>query len=332
MKRLLDTVLSSMGVAAWYRRKNRAHLPILMYHGVVRQALEPFCWHQLPLREFERQMNWVAKRYRVLPLEEALTKLFAGTLPPRSLAITFDDGYRNNFELAAPVLTGLDLPATIFLITDLVGTDEVPWPDRLYLAVRAAKGRTLDADALDLGPLVLRDEQAQTAALSGCLSRLKVLPDAERRDTLSHLLDSLDLPTAPPPAEFALMDWDEVEKLRVGGRITFGAHTPRHRLLSRLPDDEVEASVQDAQAAVTSRLGTAPKVFAYPNGRRIDFDERAERAVQAAGIPFALSTEERIATRRSPPTALPRICIGSDLGFDRFKLLVSGAWDALRAP
>ncbi|MFV1959746.1 MAG: polysaccharide deacetylase family protein, partial [Planctomycetota bacterium] len=115
MKEILSRLACLFGVDALLRRLRRGRLVVLMFHGVVAEPLAPFCWHQLPVEAFGRQMEFVKRHYRVLPLEQALTLRAAGRLPPRSLAITFDDGYENVRTVAAPVLAALDLPATVFL-------------------------------------------------------------------------------------------------------------------------------------------------------------------------------------------------------------------------
>ena len=89
---------------------------------------------------FERQIAFFAKQYTILPLDEAIEKLRAGTLPARALCITFDDGYRNNFEFAFPVLKKYDAPATVLLATDFVFEGKPLWVDRLEYAMEHANG------------------------------------------------------------------------------------------------------------------------------------------------------------------------------------------------
>jgi len=304
----------------------RTRLTLLMYHGVVEAALSPFCWHMLPLGAFERQIAWVRRHLHVLPLEEALERMRRGDLPPRACAVTFDDGFRSVRDLALPVLARHGVPATVFLVTDLVGTLRVPWPDRLYLAVRSTDASVLDARALGLGDLPLGDDALRARALAACLRVLKERPVGEKREILAALLGGLGAREDPDPAEFRLMDWEDVRALAAGGRIAFGAHTTLHEMLSRQPDEEIERTIAASQAEVTRRLGRAPSVFAYPNGRTIDFDERAKAALRRLGVPWALSTETGRAHRGSDPLALPRVCVGADLPLGRFRLLCRGLW------
>jgi len=199
--------------------------------------------------------------------------------------------------LAAPVLQEHDLPATVFLVTDRVGTEEELWPDRAYLLGAGSD----DVERLKTTPR--REKDAEVAAW-----------ERERAGEIA----------AAAAAPFRLMDWDAVAGLARTGRLAFGAHSLTHEILSRCEDAEVRRQVIESQRAVTARLGRAPRVFAYPNGRAQDFDDRARRAVEEAGIPWALSTIEGLVGKDADDLALPRVGVGADLSFARFRLLLAG--------
>ena len=229
--------IAAPALGGYLRRRNRQKLVVLMYHGVVESELEPFCWHQLPLETFRRQMAWVAKNYRVLPLDEALRLRAEGRLPERSCAITFDDGYENVATSALPVLQGLGLPATVFLVTDLLGTDGVPWPDRLWLAVRATTSEDVDAGALGLGTRTLATNAEKAALLETAFDRLKAQPRAAKEEILDALVAALDVPEPIDPGPFRVLAWDRVEGLAKEGLLAFGPHSTTHEILSRCEDD-----------------------------------------------------------------------------------------------
>lgn len=331
MSDLLARAVAASPLPVWHRHRNRASLPILMYHGVVERPLVPACWQQLPVAAFRRQVEWVGRRFRVLPLVEALDRMREGTLPPRSCALTFDDGFENDVSVAAPILARLGLPATVFVVTDLLGTTEVPWPDRLYLAFARTRATRLDGAPAGLGVLPLGSDEARGDAYVQVVRALKALEPRAKDGALVALTDALGAPRTPEPGEFRLMTWEQAIALDRGGLVGIAAHTRTHEILARLPTVEaVRDQVIASQRALTARLGRAPRVFAYPNGRAVDVDDRAKAAVVEAGIPWALTTVEGFATAAGDPLALPRLPIGSDLSFARFRLLVSGTLAALR--
>jgi peptidoglycan/xylan/chitin deacetylase (PgdA/CDA1 family) len=126
-------------------------LKILMYHAIGDRD-EPGTRFVVPLGTFERHMDWLARlRFNVLPLEDAAGRLVAGErLPPRSIALTFDDGTRDQLEFGLPVLQRHRFPATAFVVTGAMGAT-VDWTDHRDLAGRAVM--TWD-EALELRPLV----------------------------------------------------------------------------------------------------------------------------------------------------------------------------------
>lgn len=324
-----DQLLAGSGLVRLFRRRNRHKLLVLMYHGVVEEALEPFCWHQLPLNAFERQLAWLAEHYDVLPLDEALARRADGTLPERAAAITFDDGLRNNMTHAWPVLQRLDLPATIYLPTGMIGGGAALWPDRVHLLLATTETGSVTCAGAGLETAPLRTSAERSHAIRTALRVMKTLAPAARNEVEAELAGALATDPSPPPGPFRLMTWDEVAVMDADARMTFGAHTRTHPILAHAPDDDVTAEVSVSITDLAARVAKPSTSFAYPNGRAIDFDDRSRAAVEAAGIRYAFSTEQGLVGTDADDLALPRICIGSDLSFARFRLLASGAWQAL---
>jgi peptidoglycan/xylan/chitin deacetylase (PgdA/CDA1 family) len=102
---------------------------VVAFHR-VQERVEPGDGLTVGLRMFERHCRFFRRHFRVVPLRDIVEKLERGQRLNRELAITFDDGYRDNFEIAAPVLQRLSLPATFFIVTRSMGSEDVPWWDR----------------------------------------------------------------------------------------------------------------------------------------------------------------------------------------------------------
>lgn len=326
-KELAARLMCAAGVPALARRRQggRRRLAILMFHGVEAEPLSPPCWHVLDATTLRRELEYVRRYFNVLPLEEALERLHAGRLPERAAALTFDDGTRNLATHAAPVLREVGLPAAVFLATGPMGTGEALWPDRLWLAFARTKAPDVDLTAIGLGPRSLRSAAGRGEAYAATVERFKDLPDADRIAQLKSLVGTLGPEFDAYDGPFQLLSWDEAHALASNGRVTLHPHSVTHPILSRCPDEKVEREVFESCAVLEHETGRAPTVFAYPNGRPQDFDERAKRALRRRGVRWALSTSEGFAHRDCDPLALPRIPIGSDLSFARFRLLISGA-------
>ncbi len=325
MKELTARLLCAAGIGALARRRRRGQLAILMFHGVEAQRLSPPCWHVLDVATLRRQLDFVRRRFHVLPLDEALERLRTGTLPDRAATVTFDDGTRNLATYAAPVLRSLGLPAAIFLATGPMGSAEALWPDRLWLAFANTTLLDVDLTELGLGKRSLRSAADRGEAYGLAVHSMKELPDEERITRLEALVAILGAERDAEPGPFQLLSWDEARAVAKDADVTLYPHTVTHPILSRCSDEKVEREVVDSCATLERETGRAPTVFAYPNGRVQDFDERAKDALRRSGVRWSLATTEGFASPDSDPLALPRFGIGSDLSFARFCLLVSGA-------
>ncbi|MCV7408795.1 polysaccharide deacetylase [Mycobacterium florentinum] len=323
VKNVAAGLLCAAGVPTLARRRHRDTLAIVMFHGVEDEPLSPACWHVLDSAMYRRQLEYIREHFTVLPLEEALAGLAAGTLPPRAMAITFDDGTRNLATHAVPVLREFGLPAAVFLATGPMGSDETLWPDRLWLAIAHTAATEADLSALGLGTRSLDGTGHRGNVYAAAVQRLKDLPDAQRIAVLDGVFGALghrDGDGGP----FRMLSWDEAHEMAGDGLVTLYPHSVTHPILARCSDDKLEREIADSCAALEHETGRTPTVFAYPNGRPQDFDSRAQDVLRGRGVRWALSTSPGFADSGCDPMALPRLAVGSNSSFDYFRLMVSG--------
>ncbi len=299
--RLGDAVTLGGGAA---RRRTSRPFQVLLYHR-VNDSADPL-FDTVSVRAFDRQTALLARHFSVLSLDELLERRERDDVPPNAIAITFDDGYRDNFEFAFPILRRRGLPATVFLTSGTVGSNELLWHDRLldaFLATRVA--------ALEVGgkELPMRRPRERRAALYACLRTLRAL-DPDRRDRVVARLTSALEVAEPDERRWSKLGWDEVSEMAAGG-ISFGAHTVSHPILTRIPRDEAVREIRDSRDAIERALGRPVTLFAYPNGSRGDFDEHVKRAVRDAGFRCAVTT----------------VAGANDGGTDPFELRRVGMWD-----
>ncbi len=323
VKTLAAGLLCAAGVPGLARRRHRDRLAIVMFHGVQDEPLSPACWHVLDAATYRRQLEYIRQHFNVLPLEEALEALAAGTLPPRAMAITFDDGTRNLATHAVPVLRELGLPAAVFLATGPMDSDETLWPDRLWLAIARTTATEADLNALGLGTRSLDGTANRGKVYAAAVERFKDMPDAQRIAVLDEVLGALDHRDGDG-GPFRMLSWDEAREMVGDGLVTLHPHSVTHPILARCSDDKVEQEIADSCITLERETRRTPRVFAYPNGRRQDFDARAQNVLRSRGMRWALSTTPGFADRHSDPMALPRLAVGSNSSFDYFRLMVSG--------
>ena len=330
LRELAALTASATGANAASRWLLRKRLAILMFHGVEPDPLQPACWHVLDTQTFRAQLEFVRDHFEVLPLDEALERMQAGTLPDRAAALTFDDGTRNLATEVAPVLHELGLPASFFLATGAMESGACLWPDRLWLAFARTEAHAVDLTPLGMGTHQLPLGSARARVCAAVTERLKELSDEQRIAHVESLISSLNV-VIDDPGPFRMLSWDDVDELATDELVTLNPHTVTHPILSRCADEKVEHEITQSCTALAQRIGRDATVFAYPNGRAQDFDERARQAVTQSGVRWALATTYGLADENSDPLALPRIPVGSNLSLAEFKTVVSGVPLWLRA-
>ena len=289
----------ALAASSGYLRRE-AVFSICTYHR-VNDNRDPF-FPALPTQVFDRQMQYIARHYVVLPVEDLVERMSRGSVPRNAVAITFDDGYRDNLTHAAPILARYHLPSTVFLATGFIATGEVPWYDRLATALKLSARTHL---ALPSGEdLSLETEAARVAALSRTQAYFKSCPETAFRDELEVCLDRLGGDDRPS-AKNAMLSWDDVHALRgLGFRI--GAHTVSHPILSRVSLERARAEIIDSQRAIRAACGVTARAFAYPNGGAADYTPAVVDLVRKAGFTCAVTTRFGVNTARTSPWELRR--------------------------
>lgn len=282
-----------MSVPGWRSRgRSGERLVVLTYHRVLpvraalAYALPPMA---MPRDEFDAQMAHLARRYAPLPLGEAAERLARGTLPPRAVAVTFDDGYGDNYRHAFPILRKHGIPASIFVVTGALDRRTPFWWDAVAQAVEriAALGRS-STDGLPrwiaarLNALPAGGRLGETAR--AIIQELNRRDRVEREATLAALL-------AVAPAGGAggddLLTWAEVREMRRAG-IEFGSHTVSHAFLDELAPAEARRQIEDSLERLAAELGAPTRLFAYPRGRMA---EPIRALLRDAGVTVAVTTE-----------------------------------------
>jgi peptidoglycan/xylan/chitin deacetylase (PgdA/CDA1 family) len=247
-------------------------------------------------------MAHLARTYRVLPLGVLAEGARRGVLPRNAVALTFDDGYRDNLTHAAPILARHGLPATVFLATGFVGSGSAPWVDRLAGALKHTREAALAAPWGETARLTSAADRLQV--LDRALGYLKGLPDDDLRRTLDGLFGALGAPDAASFKDL-MLSWDDVHAL-IGLGFSVGAHTVSHPILSRVSLERARREILGSRAMIETACGRPPLAFAYPNGGADDYTEAVTCLVREAGFTCAVTTRFGVNTRHTSPWELRR--------------------------
>lgn len=293
------------GAAGWVRAAGdqaaAPRLSILIFHRVL-PAPDPMFPDLVDAARFDALVRLLARAFTVMPVGEGAAHLAAGTLPAGALAITFDDGYADNAEIALPILRRHGVRATFFVSTGFLDGGRM-FNDSVIECVRAARSDTADLEELGLGRRSLATPQERRRVVDELLPKVKYLGFEDRErfiETLARRLGTGRLP------DDLMMRSTQVGELHRAG-MEIGGHTVRHPILRVLPDDEAEREIAAGRERLQELIGAPVHVFAYPNGRPLqDYDARHVSIVRRLGFRAAVSTAAGTATAASDPFQLPR--------------------------
>src|SRR5882672_1538142 len=281
----------------------RRKLLILTYHRVLAER-DPLMPEEPTREESAEQLEALSSCATILPLGAALSHMQSGTLPAAAVSLTFDDGYRDNYTVAAPVLTSFGVGATFFVATGFMDGGAM-WNDQAIETLRRHTGKSLDLTPLGLGVYDMSTDQARTQAVRLLLSKLKYLPPEERAKTVAAIADAV----GSAPREQCMMTPDEIVGLRRAG-MEIGAHTVSHPILAKLDSAAADDEIAASKKALERILGDSIELFAYPNGKPgVDYKPEHVESVRRSGFTAAVTTATGYASAHSDRLQLPRIAL-----------------------
>ena len=301
--------LPLVGLAA--RRILGTGSSVFMFHRVLPEGEECYDAGMATSKQaFGQMLDWLTENFRVVPLDELVRRRAERSHQRPACAITFDDGWVDNFLHAFPLLRARNLPATIFLPLEFIGTKRRFWQERLWLCTRQLEpnGHRLGAVEkaarhfpwfpLTPGPL---------ASDRGLKRFLMTRPTQEAEEFVQFLAELAQLSAEMPDRAF--LNWAEVQTMR-DSEISFGSHTLNHVLLTHMEPAHAESEIRKSRRELQERLGAEISCFSYPWGAANSF---TRDVVTEAGYKYAVGTLPGLIRDGADLCLLPRIASNSIL-------------------
>lgn len=255
---------------------------VLMYHRVL-PASDPRYSQEEPGMvvtpdTLRRHIRIARQLFTMVSLEEWLDRREAGKpLPPRACAITFDDGWLDNYQHALPVLRSEQVPATIFVVSEMLGTTRQFWPNRLAQLMTRFDEPNVRSACSWLGDVLpeLPPNRPDNEQLALIIDHCKAQSDHWLNEQLDAAERALGLGASGQPS---LMSWEQLDAMTHSGLVDVGSHTCNHfRLVRTLEAGVMAREIEQSKRQLAERLGREPTLFCYPNG---DADPRAVELVR----------------------------------------------------
>ena len=283
----------------------RSRFLVLAYHRVLDSpdGLRP---GQTFAEMFAGHASVLSRVFNVIDLSEIPAMLDADAVPPRAVAITFDDGYRDNYRTALPIIDKFNIKASFFIATGFLDGG-IMWNDAIIEAIRQCNQAHIDVRALGLGVLPTNTTPEKRETIISLIKHLKYLGSSARKNAVEKLIVDAD---AEMPDNLMLTSENVVELHSAGMRI--GAHTVRHPILSKVAPEDAKTEIVESKRRLESLLGDSVNSFAFPNGKPgIDYLPEHVEMVRNAGFELAVTTDQG----------------RNDDSCDRFQIARFSVWD-----
>ena len=339
-KQFILQAVNAFGLNHYARWKMRRKLLILCYHAVVSDD-SPLDDRRtniaVTVSQFEQQLQHLRKHWNPVSLQDVRNYVASNgkeVLPDNAVFVSFDDGYRNNLTLAAPLLKKYNIPAVVFVTTGFIGTE-----NKIFSALESQNllmNSTLTQVKVNDETFDLPEDLSERSSIcEQVASRVKALPLDEHHQWLDRLrydVGSMEISQTTEEYIHELQDfltWDEVRELQKYN-VDIGCHTVSHPILADLPSEALREELQSSKAAIEQELGGECDTLAYPFGAPVDYSERVMNRAKEFGFRLAFTlTNKRNdlpldGTCSLNPFAIHRICVTRDLTLYSFKAIMSG--------
>lgn len=298
---------------------------LLLYHRVAEVPTDPQLLCVSP-QHFAEHLEVLRRNYHPLSLGSLRRRLALNLWPPRSVVVTFDDGYADNLHQARPLLETADVPATVFVVAGQVDSSQEFWwdelervllstprlPAQLTLTINGRMHRWdlpgSDEENLHWHVLMTSRPTPRQAAYRELASLLRGMEGEARKRLLEQLVAWTGL-DANGRSNYRALTGDEVRALAQDGLVEIGAHTVSHPMLSALPLEAQRTEIAHSKRKLEEILGRPVTSFAYPFGGQSDYTADTARLVREVGFDCACSNFPGLITRGVDPYQLPRFLI-----------------------
>jgi peptidoglycan/xylan/chitin deacetylase (PgdA/CDA1 family) len=318
VKKYVRSALLRFGLLRLRQWVRSPSLAVLYYHSVAadrnKQMYAVSAGITIEDTDFEKHLQIISNEYHPITLDDAAAWLAnERNLPPRSIAVTFDDGFADNYHIAAPLLEKYGMRGTFYLAVDAVCRQELPWYCRLHhlfyqITKKESKNESVILDDIEAKQSWNLSNPGERIAAEQFYARQCVVLDGETLRRHVEKIESLfnyrlDLTSSPK-----MMTIEQGKELQQRGHI-IGSHTFSHGISGLLTQEQLHREITAANDILEKELGTAVEHFSYPHPYQINpqWSEASLAETRKLKYKTAVLTQRGVVTKTSMPLLLPRV-------------------------
>lgn len=290
---------------------------VMMYHRILPKSDARYAEEEPGMvvepETLRDHIRFLKQEFTLIPLQEWVDRSQKGLpLPAKACALTFDDGWLDNYEYALPILQEEQAPATLFAVAGMMNTSRTFWPNRIAHLLNTHGDSLNEFDWLAKLQL---DQGPHNEVSAQAIYQLKNYSDPQILDLLDDAETKLGVSQPKHPV---LMSWDQLREFGRSDFLDIGSHTCKHtRLRSDLDTAVLLKEISESKGILEQQLDKRVDLFCYPNG---DF---CPDAVKAVGEHYsaAVTTQRGVNTSSTPLATLHRFGVHQHASYNRRKLL-----------
>ncbi len=294
----------------------RDEATIVLYHGVTGEqslGIENFSKKHIPENQFEQHMQYLAKNCNVVSLRKMSEMLSnKSPLPPQTVAVSFDDTFKNNRTTALPVLERFEIPATFFISTGFIDNNRRFWVDLVEHTINTTKKTSLDITLNGSRytlPVKSNEEKIQTVVT--VKGEMKKMIPLDRDKTLQDLKEMLDVDDSGEQVpNYQNMNWDDIRAIDKSPLAEIGGHTVNHEIMSYLDDQSLAYEISESLDCLCKHLEHPIDLYSYPEGQAEHYNDRVIQALKEKNVTICPSALKGTNPPGTDPFNLKRIMVG----------------------
>lgn len=268
-RHLAFPVLVKSGASRILAYQSKHPCLILNYHGVVDQPQPEISVNHMSTKAFDDQISYFKRNFNLLGLDDFIEMVHSDKpSPKKSILITFDDGYANNYDYAFPILQKHKAPAVIFPVTGLIGSNNASWYDYFDLTKHLLTDSTISNKikiiANDFGLIFHNLENLHTLT-----EQFKSF-DSVKKDAFllqyMNIVGDDDFHDSGKTKFWTMLNEEQIREMSASGLITFGSHTVTHPNLDLIDPTIARKELTESKALLEKITGKSVKSIAFPDG------------------------------------------------------------------
>ena len=264
-------------------------LTILLYHGVTnkdQKGIVNFSGKHINIKIFDNHMKFIKNNCNILSMNEVV-EIYNNDKewPENAVAVTFDDGFQNNYLYAADILDSYKVPATFYICAGMVNTNRMFWVDIIEDCINRTRNSNLDINLNKQKHFNLNNDKNKIDTINEIKKYCKSMDSKKKNNIINELIKNTNVsPSVESSPDYKIMTWNELNELKNNSLFTIGGHTLNHEIMSAQNIEKMKMDVKATLSLLNYNLNQKTVHFSYPEGQIHHYNDTVISSLIDCGI------------------------------------------------